>query len=61
MIGIHPSIIVHEIKTYADAKPAHKKLRPVHPRKTAGIKAEVEKMLKDGFVYLVPLKTQYLS
>ena len=53
--GISPSIIVHEIKTYPDAKPVRQKLRPVHPKKIAAIKAEVEKLLKFGFIYPVPL------
>jgi hypothetical protein len=55
MPGIDPSIIVHEIKTYPGVKPIQQKLRPVHPKKTATIKVEVEKLLKSGFIYLVPL------
>ena len=55
MLGIDPSIVVHEIKTYPIAKPVRKKLRQVHPRKAASIKAEIEKLLKAGFIYLVPL------
>jgi hypothetical protein len=39
MPGIDPSIIVHEIKTYPSAKPVQQKLRPVHPKKIAAIKA----------------------
>ena len=38
MLVIDPFIIVHEIKTYPDAKPTHQKLRQVHPRKAASIK-----------------------
>jgi hypothetical protein len=60
MPGIDPSIIVHEIKTYPDAKPVRQKLRPVHPKKIAAIKAEVEKLLKSGFIYPVPL-TEWVS
>ena len=52
--------IVHEIKTYLDAKPVRKKLRQVHPRKAVAIKEEVEKLLKVGFIYLVPL-TEWVS
>ena len=37
------------------AKPVRKKLSQVHPRKAAAIKAELEKLLKAGFIYLVPL------
>ena len=55
MLGIDPSILVHEIKTYPTAKLIRKKLRQVHPRKVAVIKAEIEKLLKAGFIYPVPL------
>jgi hypothetical protein len=60
MSGIDPSIVVHEIKTYPGAKPVHQRLRPVHPRKAAAIKLEVEKLLKAGFIYLVAL-TEWVS
>ena len=60
MPGINPSIVVHEIKTYPTAKPVRQKLRQVHPRKAAAIKAEIEKLLKDGFIYPVPL-TEWVS
>ena len=55
MPRIDPSIVVHEIKTYPDANPVCQKLRQVHPRKAAAIKEEVEKLLKDGFIYPIPL------
>ena len=55
MAGIDPSIVVHKIKTYPNSKPVFQKLRQVHPRKAAAIKEEVEKLLKDGFIYPVPL------
>jgi hypothetical protein len=55
MSGIDPSIVVHEIKTYPEAKPVRQRLRPVHPRKAAAIKLEVEKLLKAGFIYPVAL------
>ena len=55
MSGIDPSIVVHEIKTYPTTKPTRKKLRKVHPWKSATIKAETEKLLKDGFIYPIPL------
>jgi hypothetical protein len=51
---------VHEIKTYPGVKPVRQKLRPVHPKKTVAIKAEVEKLLKSGFIYPVPL-TEWVS
>jgi hypothetical protein len=60
MPGIDPSIIVHEIKTYPGLKPIRQKLHLVHPKKIATIKAEVEKMLKFGFIYLVSL-TKWVS
>ena len=53
MPNIDPRIIVHEIKTYAVAKPVRQKLRQIHPKKVAAIKAEVEKILRAGFIYLV--------
>jgi hypothetical protein len=60
MPGIDPSIVVHEIKTYPGAKPIWQCLRPVHPRKAAAIKLEVEKLLKAGFIYPVAL-TEWVS
>ena len=60
MPGIDPSIVVHEIKTYPTAKPVRQKLRQVHPRKATAIKAEIEKLLKAGFIYHVPL-TEWVS
>jgi hypothetical protein len=60
MPGIDPDIVVHEIKTYLDAKPIRKRLRPVHPRKAAAIKLKVENFLKADFVYLVAL-TDWVS
>ena len=55
MPSIDPSIVVHEIPTYLDVKPVRQCLRPVHPRKATTIKGEVEKLLKVGFIYLIPL------
>ena len=60
MPGIDPSIVEHEIPTYPGAKPVHQRLHPVHPRKAAAIKAEVEKLLKAGFIYPIPL-TDWVS
>eukprot|EP00253_Pinus_taeda_P015636 PITA_15636 len=60
MLGIDPSVVQHEIKTYENAKPVHQRLRLVNPRKVAAIKAEVEKMLKASFIYPVPL-TDWVS
>jgi hypothetical protein len=55
MPSIDPDIVIHEIKTYPDAKPIRKRLRPVHPRKAAAIKLEVKKLLKANFIYPVAL------
>ena len=60
MLGIDPSIVVHEIKTYPDAKPVYQKLRRVHSRKATAIKEEVEKLLRADFIYPVPL-TEWVS
>jgi hypothetical protein len=45
---------------YENVKLVRQKLRLVNPRKVTKIKAEVEKLLKDGFIYLVPL-TEWVS
>jgi len=55
MPGIDPRIVVHEIPMYPGAKPVRQRLRPVHPRKATAIKVEVEKLLKAGFIYPIPL------
>jgi hypothetical protein len=60
MPGIDPTIVLHEIKTYPRAKHVWQRLRPVHPRKVAAIKLEVEKLLKVGFIYPVAL-TDWVS
>ena len=60
MPGIDPQIVVHEIKTYAGAKPVQHKLHQIHPKKAAAIKAELEKLLRVGFIYPVPL-TEWVS
>lgn len=60
MSGIDPRIVVHEIKMYAGAWTIWQRLRPIHPKKVAAIKAEVEKLLKVDFIYLVPL-TKWVS
>ena len=60
MLGIDPSIVVHEIKTYPGAKLVRQKLRQFHPQKVAAIKEEVEKFMKGGFIYPIPL-TKWVS
>jgi hypothetical protein len=46
--------------TYFDVKLVQQKLCPVNPWKASSIKAEVEKLLKVGFIYPVQL-TQWVS
>jgi hypothetical protein len=60
MQGSDPKIVEHEITTYPNAKPVRQKLFPVNPKKAATIKIEVEKLLKEGFVYPIHL-TQWVS
>ena len=58
--GIDPFIVVHEIKTYPGAKPVQKKLCQVHLRKAVAIREEIEKILREVFIYPVPL-TEWVS
>ena len=60
MPGIDPSIVEDEIRTYPGAKPVRQKLIPVNPRKAGEVKAEVEKLLKAGFIYPIAL-TEWVS
>jgi hypothetical protein len=60
MPGIDPRIVEHDIRTYADAKLVRQRLRAINPQKAPAIKAEVEKLLNDGFIYPVPL-TEWVS
>jgi len=60
MLVIDPDIVIHEIKTYPDAKPVRQCLRRVHPHKAAAIKLAVEKLLNYGFIYPVAL-TDWVS
>ena len=55
MSRIDPWIIEHEIKTYLDVKSVRQKLRVVNPRKAPSIKEKIEKLLKVGFIYPIPL------
>ena len=55
ILGIDPSIFKHEIRTYIDSKLVRQKLRLVNPCKAAVVKAEVEKLLKVGFIYPIAL------
>jgi hypothetical protein len=60
MTGIDSHIVEHNIKIYPDVKPIRKKLFSVNPQKATTIKAEVEKLIKVGFIYLVQL-TEWVS
>jgi hypothetical protein len=60
MPGIDPDIVVHEIKTYPGDKPVRQRLCPIHPCKATAIKLEVEKLIKDRFIYPVAL-TDWVS
>ena len=60
MPGINPRIVEHEINTYPNAKPVRQCLRVVNLRKAPAIKAEIEKLLKVGFIYPIPL-TEWVS
>ena len=60
MPDIDSSIVEHTINMYPDVKPVCQRLRHVHPKKAATIKAEVEKLLCVGFIYPVPL-TEWVS
>ena len=61
MSDIDPQIVVHEIKTYAGANPVRQKLHQIHPKKVAAIKAEVEKLLRAGFIYPIALTEWVLN
>ena len=60
MLGIDLSIVVHEINTYAMIKRVRQKICQLHRKKSATIKDEVKKLLKEGFIYPVPL-TKWVS
>lgn len=51
--GIDLRIVQHGIQTYTNAKNVQQKIRVINPRKGATIKAEIEKLLKEGFIYPV--------
>ena len=60
MLGIYPCIVEHEIKTYLDAKTVQQRLHAMNPRKAPAIKAEIDKLLKVGFICPFPL-TEWVS
>ena len=60
MPSIDPRIVEHEIKTYPNVKLVQQRLHAVNPRKAPMIKAEIEKLLKAGFIYPIPL-TEWVS
>ena len=55
MLGIDPSIVEHEIRTYLDTKPVQQNIRLINPQKVTTVKVEVEKLLKTGFIYPISL------
>ena len=55
MENLKAQVAKHEIKNYPNAKPVRQRLRAVNPRKSPAIKAEIEKLLKAGFIYPIPL------
>ena len=60
MPSIDTSIVEHTIYMYHDVKPVCQWLRPVHLKKSATIKTKIEKILRAGFIYPVPL-TEWVS
>lgn len=58
--GINPNTVIHEINTYPGAKPIRQRLCPIHLKKVAAIKAEVEKLVRVGFIYPIP-STDWVS
>jgi hypothetical protein len=61
ILRIDPRIVVHEIKKYVGDWPIRNKICPIHPKKVASIKVEVEKLLKAYFIYPVPLMKWVLN
>ena len=60
MSGIDPLIVEHEIKTYPNAKYVRQHLCAMNAKKAPTLKEKIEKFLKGGFIYLVPL-TEWVS
>ena len=60
MLGIDRSIVEHKIQTYPNAKPVRQMLAPINLRKAVVVKAEVENLLKFGFIYPIAL-TEWVS
>jgi hypothetical protein len=48
MSGIDPDIVVHEIKTYPDAKPIQQRLRLVHHHKPPLLSSKLKNFLKSA-------------
>jgi hypothetical protein len=60
MSGIDPHIVEHEITSYLDVNHVQQDILPFNPHKEVTIEAEVEKLIKVGFIYLVQL-TKWVS
>jgi hypothetical protein len=52
---IDPRIVEHKIRTYLNSNLVQHKPHLVNPQKAVTIKVEVEKLIKDGFIYQVQL------
>ena len=58
---IHHRIFEHEIKMYPNAKHVRQRLRVMNPHKAPANTVEIEKLVKAGFTYLVPLNEWVLN
>ena len=54
---LDPSIVEHHIDTWLDVAPIHPKQQPIHPSKVVAVKAEIEKLRIDGFIYPIEYTT----
>ena len=55
MLGIGPWIVEHEIKTYPNGNLVQQNLRDINLNKFPTIKDEIEKLLRESFIYPVLL------
>ena len=51
MPGLDPYIIKHRIDTWPDVTSVHRKKHSLYPSKEAAIKAKINKLHADGFIY----------
>ena len=57
MPSLDPSIMEHHIDTWPDVAPVRQKQQPIHPSKVVAVKAEIEKLHTDGFIYPIAYRT----